>query len=349
MEQSMGGEDERMDKKQKSSVPEIKIKINGEERPFSERVAISNWQTAKRESAAAEEAADEESFEWVLPDVNSREVPEYEKINYAAPKKKSFPSQWKRPFNRNKASLLVSVILAIPVGLILGLLMLKMAIHTEEKPAAQQALAESPIQTEQKEGGSVGAVTRPEFTSAVLQGGAYSTEEAAKKESLDWQSKGFATVMLDLDGMKYLIIGAAGDIGTAKQWKEKLGNEGLDVMAKELVLGEKAYKTGSKTESQLAEGLGKSFNLLSKEVASGAVTGKVDGNSLAEIKGSLDKEKTEKWEDASLQHDYNALWTSYECLQRFQQSGDKKELAKAQQSLLTFLGSVPYRFKPAGE
>ena len=178
----------------KPTEPTIKIKINGEERPFEEEVVINNWQVAKEEvSAAADETIEGEDFEWVLPEITNEEVPEFQKVNYTPSASKTpFTKSFRRKLSPNISSLIISIFLAVAVGLLLGLLLWKMVIDQDEGTlAVNKSNVVEPTaalkEDVKKQPESPHIAQLPAFTTAIIQADVFSQK---KQLILEWGSLG---------------------------------------------------------------------------------------------------------------------------------------------------------------
>ncbi|MEK3890573.1 SPOR domain-containing protein [Bacillus sp. FSL K6-3431] len=330
-----------MDKKHKTQQPAIKIKINGEERPFEEEVIVNNWQTAVEEtSAAADKTLEEENFDWVLPEVEYNEVSEFQKVNYFPSKNKKYTSRGRK--SAPLATLILSIFLAVAVGLLLGTFLLKMVMNPDDQAAAlddSSITAPIVLKEETNKLAEVPYTAElPAFTAAVIQGDVFSNKEAADNRASEYDAQGYASTIMEKDGKHYVFIGIASAIGEAKAWEANLKENGLNVWAKELQIGSVKIPFTSKEEATLFASEGKLFQLLANEAISGMNTGKVNDANITAIGKTLEmKEETRSKEGVAFEL-YNKLYGSYEGLKGFQSNnGDKALLKKVQQNLLDYI------------
>ncbi|MBN8191131.1 hypothetical protein JI667_03110 [Bacillus sp. NTK074B] len=272
----MMGNREKNDKK-------ISIKINGEKTKFDEDLLVYDWKMGESETAAGEEAKDD-GFDWILPDEEAEPPQEYKKINYVTgskKKKKSFTNPFKDSVN-----LIMSLIGAIVVGAVLGFGTLKV-ITTTDGPAAPASTFQEDTTAGKTDGQqSVAAVELKDFSTSILQGGVFSTEESmnAMKDSLT--SKGLPSASVDKDGQFFLLLGVSGDLETAKTLGTKLKDDGVDVYAKDFVLGSKGINA-SKEEKTFLEKGNALFSTIAQASSSGMVGGTPDDKTLKTIQTDI--------------------------------------------------------------
>lgn len=270
------GNREKNDKK-------ISIKINGEKTKFDEDLLVYDWKMGESETAAGEEAKDD-GFDWILPDEEAEPPQEYKKINYVTgskKKKKSFTNPFKDSVN-----LIMSLIGAIVVGAVLGFGTLKV-ITTTDGPAAPASTFQEDTTAGKTDGQqSVAAVELKDFSTSILQGGVFSTEESmnAMKDSLT--SKGLPSASVDKDGQFFLLLGVSGDLETAKTLGTKLKDDGVDVYAKDFVLGSKGINA-SKEEKTFLEKGNALFSTIAQASSSGMVGGTPDDKTLKTIQTDI--------------------------------------------------------------
>ncbi|MBS4176192.1 SPOR domain-containing protein [Lederbergia citrea] len=331
-----------MSKKKKKRKPAIKIKINGDERPFSEEAAIHDWQSGSNEAAAtaSEESMDEEEFDWILPEVEKKEMPEFHKVNYA-PTERKLPSHWRKKMKPGISGLILSILLAVAIGLVLGSFILKMAKLPEDSstiavnevklpPAAEEKVKDVP------KTGYVGKL--PAIGIPVLQGGVFSTQEAAEERAREFSAHELASKIVILDGQYYVFIGVAGDLPTAKEWESELKQKGIDVWAKELTIQEKEIKLTSKAEADELTAETEVYHLLAKEAAGGQLLGKLNDDTLTEVAKVMGADKSTSYKNELANDLHSKLAAAQKSLIEFQKSStNKQELLKAQQALLEYM------------
>lgn len=262
----------------------ISIKINGEKTNFEEDLRVYDWKLGESEAAAGEEAEDN-GFDWILPDDEEAQPPkEYKKINYVSGNKKKRKS-FKNPF-QDSVNLLMSIIGAVVVGAVLGFGTLKV-ITTTDGPSAPAATLQDTTAEGNAEGKqSVAAVELQDFSTSILQGGVFSTEESlnAMKDSL--AGKGLSSASVEKDGQFFLLLGVSGDLETAKSLGAELKDQGVDVFAKDFVFGAKGINASKEEKSFLEKGNG-FYNTLAMESSSGMVGGTPDETTIQTIQSGV--------------------------------------------------------------
>lgn len=287
----------------------------------------------------------EEDFEWVLPEINNEEVPEFQKVNYVPSVRKTpFAKSFRRKLSPNIASLIISIFLAVGVGLLLGLLLWKMVIQQEGESLVvnKSNVVDTPTtQTEdvKKPLNSPFIAGIPALTAAVIQADVFSTREKANQRVDELESQGFAATIVETDELHYIFIGIADNINTAKTWESNLKEAGMIVYAKELPVSTKEVQFASKEEADQAIAEGALFPLLAGEAIGGIMTGKVNETVLADIGKVFDAgNETSRSEEGVAFELHSQLFSAYEGLKELQTNiGDKALLKKVQQHLLDYL------------
>ncbi|MBS4194829.1 hypothetical protein [Lederbergia citri] len=314
----------------------IKIKLNGREQTFSEETAIHDWQSATKEtSAASSEETAEEDFEWVLPNVEKNEVPEYKIINATNDDIRNLPVKtWKKNIKPGFRGLFLSVFLAIAVGLIIGLIIFKTVIQTEDSHVALKETATPPV-VEKETKKEMYSLTLPDITIPVLQGGQYSTEEAAVSAGENLSEFGVGKTVIEIEGKYYLFIGVSGDLSTAKSWVSKLKDQGLEeVWAKEISISGNTIELASKEEGDRLKSEINMFPKLAEESTNGYIKGVVSEEVLVESEKAI----IGTFNEGLAKNLHSDLETAQKHLKNFQASESaRNELLQAQQALLDFV------------
>lgn len=331
-----------MGRKKRQVKKEMKVKINGKEQPLKEEVVIKDWSKAKKETAAAEERLENDEFEWVLPEKNIPDVPEFQTVQSIQETKSqekrpkiNLPKYIQKKFSPNKTGLLISSILAVAIGLGFGLFILKLVINPENSTTMTDA-APAVAPDSGKEQGTALTATMPGLSAAVIQGGVFSTEEAAESYSEQFTGKGLPTISLNVDEQQFLFIGITEDLSSAKTLAEDYKSQGIDVYAKEINIPENQIKVDSKTEAEWMKEAPKLFGTLAKETSGARSGGQINEQVLQ------DTEKTIKsFEEKNVQQKVavdlrNHLEDAMKQLSAYLASPNGESLAKAQQSLLQF-------------
>ncbi len=316
----------------------ITIKIDGEKKEYDdENLLVHNWQLGSEESAAAEEKVEEDQFDWILPDEENDPLPkEYKKINYVQTSPKVKKSML--PKLKGSSKIFVSLAGAIVVGVLLGLITLKVITHTDQAatPAIaiqEETSADTSASGEEAPAGNSSAFQTPVFTIPVLQAGVFSTLESRQAMEDTLEAKGLPTAALDFDGKQFLFVGVSGNLESAKQIGEKYKGSNVEVYAKELAFESKSIDV-TEQEKQFLEQVTSIYSLVAQESANGIMM----GNANTSVLDSIDKQMTEvnnlKVTEPTLVEMKNILVTNMETLKSM---SNEQQATEIQSSLLQFL------------
>ncbi|RHW40637.1 hypothetical protein D1B31_10580 [Neobacillus notoginsengisoli] len=334
----------------KQKVKPITIKINGEEKPIQHQMdkpgdphdSVNKEQTYAEEHAAALEAEDE-NFEWILPEQEPVESEEFiikEAANTAAIYPKQTKSSNKKRFGPLKP-IVFSIVFAVLVGLTYGAVMLKLVLT--DKPVVT---AGKPIDTEQPTGGNgektspaKKAATEPVMllpvTAFAVQEGVYSGKDAALVVKNELEAKGIPSAILDMDDKKMLLVGLAGSIESAKEIGAILKEKGIDFYAKEITLSERKAGKASTTEKGFLDKAPGIYDALSTAAAA-AYSGK-NVSSIADTGSILEAIDASKFSNDKIIALYNELSKAAGSLDNFEKKHESADAHSAQQHLLNFL------------
>ena len=203
------------------------IKINGQEKSFKEH---SDPIEEGRTEAAAVESPDE-SFDWVLPN---------EIIPAPNPKKKGkihpYP-QPRRPWKLKTPFILA--IVAIVVGTSLGFLAIRTITAEQTVTPPVEVEEEKPAVVPPAEQTSEGATVQ----TFLVQGGVFSTEEAAKEVQATLHEKKLPAEVFKMENEYYLFLGVAESLAATKELALEYKTNDVDVFWKEI-----HYKTKVKED-----------------------------------------------------------------------------------------------------
>ncbi|CAN7303053.1 hypothetical protein [Rossellomorea sp. LjRoot5] len=261
----------------------ISIKINGKKTKFDEDLLVYDWKLGESETAAGEEAKDD-GFDWILPDEKAEPPQEYKKIHYVSGSKKK-KKKFINPF-QDSVNLVMSLIGAIVVGAVLGFGTLKV-ITTTDGPAKPATLLQDNTSTGKTEDQqAVSAVELKDFSTSILQGGVFSTEEAMKAMKDSLGAKGLPAASVEKDGQFFLLLGVSGDLETAKSLGGKLKDQGVDVYAKDFVMGSKGVNA-SKEEKTFLEKGNALYTAIAQVSSSGMIGGTADEATIKTIQSGV--------------------------------------------------------------
>jgi stage II sporulation protein B len=347
---------------QQKSNRTITIKINGNERKYKEetRNVEVESQPEKRESVhsteldgfsevAVTQQTAEESFDWILPnnDSDDDEIEEYiiakqpiekkKKNNSVSNLKKSLQ---KKPNSGAIKSLLFSVLLAIVIGTSFGFLVLKLVI-SEAKVDVDQVTTIPQETTTEKENpvGATGALQLQPINTFIIQGGVFSSVEAAEIGAEAVKQKGVPAQIIEANGQAFLFLGLADSIDKAKAIGTSMKENDIEVFAKAYTLPEKELNELTSMEANLLKEIEMVYQSLSSLASSAMLSESIDENVLLEQKDlllSIDKKEIKSNKIEQLRLD---LAGSIEKLSAYNQQKNNSLVIEAQQHLLSFVGT----------
>ncbi|WP_409251517.1 SPOR domain-containing protein [Bacillus sp. SCS-153A] len=315
----------------------ITIKINGDKKNYNEELLVHNWKLGEEESAAAEESAEDDSFDWVLPDEDPAPK-EFKKINYVQKKKgkKHFTG---RQITPGIARMIYTLVGAVAISLIFGFIILNVITDGEQSiPAVQlQEAADASDADKETATASGGAITLESLSASVLQGGFFSTSDSANAMKAALEAKGIPTAVIEMEASYYLFVGTAGDLEGAKAMGKKLSGENIEVYAKDIVLPEKNIE-GTKTDADFIKKSQSVYAAVAAESSNAYTNGTINGEKMIEISVLLKDLSAQKVSEnmAGLKASLEAAATS---LKEYQSSSDLTKLIDSQQFLLSYLES----------
>ncbi|WP_026693772.1 SPOR domain-containing protein [Peribacillus kribbensis] len=307
----------------------IKIKINGEEKLLKDGNLLS-----LSETAASSEPAPEESFDWVIPEIEAAEEKETESpyiVKASKEKKaKSFTFKAKKP------SVWVSIALAVVVGTGLGYMALKTVTSKNLLDKDQGVPAAAQIQTPaegKKTASRTAASALPSLNAYIVQGGIFSGEKGAKAAAASAEEKGVPAKVMEQGGNYLVILGAAGSLDDAKALSQEFKKQEVDAFWKEITLKSKSGKGASGDAAHLAD-LNKVYSLLAEKSSRKLLqqSSSTSGNALKEAVEKIEKDRRAAGDKLPQMEktirDAAAIYLS---------GTEEKKLEQTQQKLLDFL------------
>ncbi|XJZ26371.1 hypothetical protein ACF5W4_13365 [Bacillota bacterium Lsc_1132] len=331
----------------------ITIKINGKNQPFIDEQKkkghpheydparltpdVQGESEGYKEAAASQELA-EESFDWILPEkeAGQPEIGIFKQVNTPSSKKnklsvsfKSQNSQKKRAVN----SILLTTIFAVMIGTSFGILMLKLVVSNQSKPAVVET--NSPVNTtDNSPASSSDSVSLKSFTSYIVQEGVYSSKESANGISKLAMEKGLPAGVVETNGKYFLFLGIANSLDAARGLGNIYKEKGIgDPYPKALTVPEKKLSKLTEAEKMFIEKAPDYFSTLIKATSTAMAAGAVPADLQKASSAISDKHLKNK----QLKSLAAALIGADEQLKEFQKSKDQQALVKSQQYLLTFL------------
>ncbi|MEH7343657.1 SPOR domain-containing protein [Bacillus sp. JJ1532] len=343
----------------------ITIKINGEHRSYEENLVeenqkedikiehlqqegrTENWDNMSlEESAAAKETADDDSFDWILPEDTIEET-DLKEYNIAAQTKKSskkgngtFGQSFKK--NRHKGfltSVFITVFFAILLGTGFGFIMLKLVITENSAEIEQPVIAEPAVEEVVKQPeGSETAVLQP-LSTFVIQGGVFSNIEAARQIEGDHIQKGIPSKVIDINGQAVLYLSIASSIEEAKEIGNQFKDKGYEAFAKPITLDEKSLEGLLAVEKKIIDAAPGIFQAIAEGATEAATKQTLSDANVDKIAAQIESIKTDKGDQIknkgiiSLNNELNH---AHQQLMAYKESKDSAALTKVQQHLLEF-------------
>lgn len=336
----------------------ITIKINGKNQPFVDdnkgteqhpnykfpESAVQKEEDSSQgyhETAASQEAS-EESFDWILPQQNSKtmEVDSYKVMKNTTYSQKKNPSKTSKVGGKKNngalKKIMLTAVFAVLIGTSFGVLMLKLVVSDRSNSTTtQNAVAVNEATTASGTSSKL-AVPLQSFSTYIVQEGVYSSPDAAKEVAKQAVNKGIPATTITMNGQNYLFIGLADTIETAKALGSLYRNKGVgEPYAKLVTLPAKKVKVSSTEEKQFLQNTGNDFQLLSKATASAILSSSTTGETQKASEINLTNEK--QISTLKLKKMAAALTGAKDQLLSYEKSKDIQELYRAEQYLLTFL------------
>lgn len=354
-----------MDKPKRGNT--IKIKLNGENQPFSEEpikkdpesskdsftkvISIENdfhEQDVFLETAAAQEPVDE-SFDWIIPESSDNDIREYKVVSSQNPKKggkKKSVSFSTFSAKRNGGpfkSIIVTAVFAILIGTSFGALMLKLVISDSSKPVVTEPVvvgkgSDKGSETAGEKGSS--SIVIGAQTAFIVQGGAFKTKDAASQAASQAKGKGVPAESLTMNDNNFLFLGLADSIETAKALGASYKANGYeDVFAKQISVAEKTVSGINEKEKGFLETAPAIFQQLSKVTSNGIVSGSLSSEASKEVTSLGDQLKqSQDLKNEKVKSLNMELSSALGKVKDFQEKKSEDSLIDAQQHLLNFLG-----------
>ncbi|WP_102274406.1 SPOR domain-containing protein [Cytobacillus massiliigabonensis] len=351
----------------------ITIKINGKNHTFNEivrheneRMKVENHRdllieetdhnnkydySSAIEAAASKEAADEENFDWILPDESSdfdMDVQEYKMAKQPKKQNQMGIGAISKNFKKNNrngmlSSVFLTVFFAILLGTSFGLLLLKLVITENEIAADQPVIAEPiPEKTEDTPAGGTESMTLEPLSTFVVQGGVFSNKEAAEQMKDGVAQLGAPAQLVEMNGQAILYLSVADSIELAKDIGAQLKSRGIEVFAKPITFDSKAMKDLQGEERKIMEAAGAIYQSIAAGASEAAASQTVSPPTLekaekqASILKGIDEDKLKHEGVIAIKTELNQ---AIEQLRAYNKSPDPSIQTKLQQHLLGFLAA----------
>ncbi|MDM5330842.1 hypothetical protein [Neobacillus sp. CF12] len=345
----------------------IKIKLNGETQTFSEEPIKKEQESSKDsltkvttldedfndqdvflETAAAKESMDE-SFDWIIPESAENDIKEYKIVSSQNSKKggkKKSVSFSTFSIKRNGGilkSILVTAVFAILIGTSFGALMLKLVIPDNSKPVVTEpeVVGNGTEKGAESSDGKTTSIVLGAQTAFIVQGGAFSSKDAATGAANEAKGKGAPAQTLTMNEKEFMFLGVADSIETAKQMEVHYEGNGFDdVLPKPIAIAEKNVSDINATEKSFLEAAPAIFQQLSKVTSNAIVSGSISADASKEVTSLGDKLQSSKEIKNEKVKTLNAeLSSALDKVKGFQEKKNKDSLVEAQQHLLNYLST----------
>jgi stage II sporulation protein B len=342
----------------------IKIRLNGEAQTFSDEPIKKEQESSKDsftkvisinedseqdgflETAAAKESIDE-SFDWIIPESSDNDIKEYKVVSSLNPKKggKKKPVSFSTFSTKRNGgvfkSILVTAVFAILIGTSFGVLMLKLVISENSKPAVTEPAVEDEESDKGSEatGGKSSSIVLGAQTAFIVQGGAFSSKDAASEAANEAKGKGAPAQTLTMNEKEFMFLGVADSIETAKQMESHYEANGFDdVLPKQIPIAEKTVSDINEGEKGFLEAALAMYQQLSKVTSNAIVNGSISSEASKEVTSLSDQlNQSSDLKNEKVKNLNAELSSALEKVEAFQEKKKENSLIEAQQHLLNFL------------
>ncbi|MEH7273201.1 hypothetical protein V7125_06170 [Neobacillus vireti] len=345
----------------------IKIKLNGETQTFSEEpiqkesttgsldkvIKIDedfNEQDVFVETAAAKEPIEDESFDWIIPESSDQDIQPYKIVSSQNQKQKKGGGKKPVAFSTfsNKRNggmfktILITALFAILIGTSFGVLMLQLFITDNSKPAITEPVVvdKGSNQGSENKGEKGTSAVIGAQTAFIVQGGAFTTKDAATAAASQAKGKGLPAQTLTMDNKEFLFLGVTDSIETAKGLGAQYKTNGFeDVFSKQIPIVEKTVSDINESEKSFLEAAPSIFQQLSKITSNAMVTGSISSEAGKEVTSLSEQlnQGTKELKHEKVKTLNEELSSSLTKVKAYQEKKNKDSLVEAQQHLLNYL------------
>lgn len=294
-----------------------------------------------QQSAVAKEENDEDSFEWILPEIEKEEgLKEFKIADSRTKENKKDYKEHNHPIKnvKNKGfipSFMITVFFAVVIGTTFGVVLLKMVIS--DTAVETTGIPSDDIEESVKEEGAsvTASIKTAPIKGYVIQGGAFSSLESAKTIESTIASKGVPTKVIQLEEKFYIFIGLADNLGNAKAIGSNLWSSGIENFSKEIEFGGKTDIKINDTEKNVLEIAPLIYQKILTISTNAALSNSIPSTEI----------KSEEWkkidvnsiENGHIQQLKLELDGALQGLTSFKEKKDSKFIVEIQQHLLNFL------------
>ncbi|WP_214481475.1 hypothetical protein [Bacillus sp. SM2101] len=331
---------------------QISIKINGKEQNGVQRKK-KNLSVGKKQVATTKDQGEEE-FLWVLPDkqqnnIEHKDIVSIEDLRHkgnsdTSRRKLRFP-KINHKFPYSSKNFLMSILLAIVIGIGLGLLMLQLISDEQPKQALEEnmPLEDSVDLSDATNSNQASSTTQIDIFEPlvvqVVQGGAFSQESSGQEYQQQLSSNGIPSILIKSAGNYSLFIGLSNTQASIDSLSQLFTDRGLETYNKQFVI-EGGTITTSNDEEKNYIGLSRQFYesliessaiLLSGKSLNEEVWNSLEQNYLMISQLDLNTLST------LIQQHAKELTTAVQQLKTYRQNGDRTSIMNSQQALLNIL------------
>lgn len=305
-----------------------------------------NHVTKEKQSAIKQLASTEEfdeKFSWILPDESEQDQkttkPSVEVVDVRPKnKKKHHYFKVRGPGNKHVTAAIVTIILAVLVGTSFGSIIKKYLIQdiaTESTTAESQQKAKADEMNQNPSPKENKSVTVPELSTFVVQGGVFSTVEAAQQVANELTTKQIPAYVIEEDKQALLYLATSDTLEHAKEIAVGLQEKGAEVYTKQLIINEKSLTGVSDKEQAFITDAVDFFDTLTMAGSALFLT-----NTLTEqLKGMVEKQltmlSTHQIENEQLAHLKNELIAANTAFKAYEQEISEQRFVTLQHHLLT--------------
>ncbi|KUP05871.1 hypothetical protein Q75_10830 [Bacillus coahuilensis p1.1.43] len=306
------------------SEKEIKVKINGETKTFTEGPPVHDWKAGSDEVAASEETQKETT--------NEHKIYYFPQKNVKRKNPRLHRSTVKQPSGFRIWKLVGPMLTAVLIGVLLGVIILQMIKQDKNEPTS--ALVDVTNTSKEANEGATEVLTPstlPGFNLHVVQGGYFSQQDSATTQLASFKDKNIPSEVLTINNEYYIWTGLASTKESADKLETSYKELGVDVFDKSIGIPAKDI-TLSEGDAQTVGKVATVFPEMVKTYSSFQSTGKAEvtvfKDQIASISGAATANENVKKLQAAVSEAYQSLETYV--------SGEGNE-SDVQQKMLTVL------------
>ncbi|WNS74460.1 SPOR domain-containing protein [Bacillus sp. DTU_2020_1000418_1_SI_GHA_SEK_038] len=343
----------------------ITIKINGKQRSYEENLVeekhiedikieslreenrTEKWDDLSfKESAAAKETTEDDSFDWILPeDAIEPDLREYNIATKTKTVNKKGIRTFGQSFKKNGhkgflTSIFITVFFAILLGTGFGFIMLKLVITENSAEIEQPVTAEPAVEEDIKQPADTETGVLQPLSTFVIQGGVFSNIEAARQIEEDHIQKGIPSKVIEINGQAVLYLSVSSSIEDAKEIGNQFKDKGYEAFAKPVTLEEKSLEGLLPEEKKVIDAAPAIYQAIAEGASEAARTHTLSDAIIDKIAAQMESIKSikeDQLKNKGILSLNNELTHAHQQLLAYKESKDITALTKVQQHLLEFL------------